>query len=177
MGELHSCILPCAISLSNHRFFSSLFAASKTFTNHIGLASGTSMALFGLSPLFFSVIASKFFTDPASGMLNVTNYTSFIALFNSIVYVAGFVFLRQVPCASNPAHRTEAQEDATSPPENENTPLITTPTRKPVDPTILEMLKRQDFWLLGIFCVLIFGLVRKFGDTISKFIDIPFSVK
>jgi len=145
-------------------YFSSLFAASKTFPNHTGLASGTSMALFGLSPLFFSVIASKFFTDPASGILNVANYTAFIALFNSIIYIAGFVFLRQIPCSP------ETQNDPISLPENETTPLLTTSPRKNADPTIQELLKRKDFWLLGIFCLLTFGLCEMIISNIGTII-------
>lgn len=120
------------------------------------------MALFGLSPLFFSTIASKFFTNPATGILNVASYTNFIALFNSIVYFAGFVFLQHVPCASDPAHTTEAQHDSSIPQDNENTPLIASSTRKLTDPTISELLRFHDFWLLGVFCVLILGLVRTF---------------
>jgi hypothetical protein len=134
------------------------------------------MALFGLSPLFFSVIASKFFTDPISGVLNVANYTSFIALFNSIVYVAGFVFLQRVPCTSDLAHTAEAQDDPVTPPETEHTPLLTS-SRKPADPTIPELLKLPDFWLLAIFCVLLLGLVRIFRSTVVKLSDTLFSAK
>ncbi|OBZ75977.1 putative transporter MCH1 [Grifola frondosa] len=40
-------------------YFALVFAATKTFAHYIGIASGTSMALFGLSPLLLSVLASK----------------------------------------------------------------------------------------------------------------------
>ena len=135
------------------------------------------MSLFGLSPLFFSVIASKFFTDPTSGILHVANYTSFIALFNGIVYLAGFVFLRSVPCASDPVKAAEAQSEPTTRSEDENSPLISPSTRKDADPTVSELLKRRDFWLLGIFCLLILGFVRPFHYSIVKFNDIPSSAK
>lgn len=135
------------------------------------------MSLFGLSPLFFSVIASKFFTDPTSGILHVADYTSFIALFNCIVYLVGFVFLRSVPCASDPVQAAEAQSEPITRSEDENAPLISPPTRKDTDPTIPELLKRRDFWLLGIFCMLILGLVSPFHYNIVKFNDISSSAK
>ena len=54
--------LPCFKSSING-YFSALFAASKSIPNHIGLASGASMALFSLSPLFLSAIATIFFCN------------------------------------------------------------------------------------------------------------------
>jgi len=141
-------------------YFSSLFAASKSFPNHIGLASGTSMALFGLSPLFFSVIASTFFSDPATEALNVTHYTRFLAIFNSIAYVGGFFFLQQIPRNVNCVERTETQSDSVTQAVNEDSPLLAVSRIKPADPTISELLRLPEFWLLGIFGVLTLGLVR-----------------
>ncbi len=51
------------------------------------------MALFGLSPLFLSVLASSFFTDPVSG-LDVTRYVAFIGILAGVVHVIGAINLR-----------------------------------------------------------------------------------
>jgi len=118
------------------------------------------MALFGLSPLFFSVIASTFFCDPATGALDVTHYTRFIAIFNSVTYAGGFVFLQQIPRNVDSVQRAEAQSDPVTLAVNENSPLLAVSRLKPADPTISELLRLPDFWLLGIFGVLTLGLVR-----------------
>ena len=126
------------------------------------------MALFGLSPFFFSVIGSNFFTNPNTGLLDVTHYTRFIALINCIVYAGGFVFLKEVPKAIDVISVTEAQNDCITRAEDENTPLLSNATisayqpvvNKSANPTISELLAQLDFWLLGLFCMMVFGFVR-----------------
>ena len=126
------------------------------------------MALFGLSPFFFSVIGSNFFTNPNTGLLDVTHYTRFIALINCVVYAGGFVILKEVPQAIDVISVTEAQSDCVTRAEDENTPLLSNATtcayqpvvNKSANPTISELLARLDFWLLGLFCMMVFGFVR-----------------
>ncbi|KAJ6496568.1 MFS general substrate transporter [Mycena vitilis] len=60
-------------------YFSSLFAATRTFPLYPGVASGTVMALFGLSPLFFSFVASSFFTAGADSSLDPAQFLAFVA--------------------------------------------------------------------------------------------------
>jgi len=151
------------------RYFSSLFAASKAFPNHIGLASGISMALFGLSPLFLSVVATNCFTDPATRLLNISRFMGFLALLTGSVYILGFINLRGF---KHSPHEAEITADAVE----ENTPQEASPLLEPTSrnrltmqaagPSTIELLHRIDFWLLIIFCVLILGTVRIFSSSI-----------
>ncbi|KAF8969984.1 major facilitator superfamily domain-containing protein [Flammula alnicola] len=143
-------------------YCSSLFAASKYFPNHIGLASGATMALFGLSPLFYSVIATTFFMDPTTGLLNVVSFTAFLALTTGFVYIPGWLNLRRFPINS-----TGGIEPNSSHVEGaiaaETTPLLASestehPSGRPLDPTVGELLKKVDFWLLAIFCIFTLGM-------------------
>ncbi|KAF8797925.1 MFS general substrate transporter [Phlegmacium glaucopus] len=141
-------------------YFSALFAASKGFPNHIGLASGTTMALFGLSPLFLSIVATNFFTDPTTGLLNIPQFMGFLALLTGSVYILGFINLRGLNHSIDEVQITpEAVE--------ENIPQETSPLLAPTsgdrlttqasDPSAMELVHRIDFWLLMAFCVLILG--------------------
>ena len=58
-GEFLSMRQPSYINV--HSYFSSLFAATRTFPRHPGIASGLSMGLLGLSPLVFSLVAGNLF--------------------------------------------------------------------------------------------------------------------
>ncbi|KAI0314268.1 MFS general substrate transporter [Amylostereum chailletii] len=155
--------------------FSSLFAASKNFPNHLGLASGTSMALFGLSPLFLSLLASRFFTDSQTG-LDVTHFLTFLALLSGAVHLIG-AFLLRVPSKEAPGIFQEDEEgpsstDHTRAPSpsstasSERQPLLSKSPQVDVeivevlasepDGTLLDLAKDPYFWLLAMvtFCVL-----------------------
>ncbi|KAI0797721.1 major facilitator superfamily domain-containing protein [Abortiporus biennis] len=79
-------------------YFSIVFSSTTTFPKYMGIASGTSMALFGFSPLLLSVLASKFFTspDPEEG-LNVTNFLAFLAILSGFVHVFGAIVMNGRP--------------------------------------------------------------------------------
>ena len=118
------------------------------------------MALFGLSHLFLLTIASTFFRDPTTGALDFIHYMRFMAIFNSVTYVSGFVFLQQIPRDVDSVESAEAQCDPVTRAVNEDSPLLAVSRPQPADPTISELLRLPDFWLLGIFGVLTLGLVR-----------------
>lgn len=136
-------------------YFSSLFAASKAFPRHLGLASGVSMALFGLSPLFLSVVASKYFTDPQTKTLDVSQFMLFLAILTTTVYLLGAVNLRNIiPDSDSAPERlssSDVEEDI-----RETTALLPKPTPTS-DPTVADLLRSQDFWLLMVFCILTLG--------------------
>ncbi|EAU88607.2 hypothetical protein CC1G_04313 [Coprinopsis cinerea okayama7 len=140
-------------------YFSSLFAASRIFPRHIGVASGTSMALFGLSPLFLSVIASRWFTDQSTETLNVTRYTAFLAISSAAVYFSSALFLH----INSDVEATAASQAASSDIENrdadETTSLLSSNRKPPTyqEQSVLTLLKKSDFWLLAIFCVVTLG--------------------
>src|SRR6266478_9643153 len=75
----------CPLLLTQNSYFSSIFAASKAFPQHPGAASGASMTFFGLSPLLLSLLASRYFTDPTTG-LNVTHFMIFLAFASGITH-------------------------------------------------------------------------------------------
>lgn len=82
-------------------YFSSIFAACKNFPDFIGIASGTSITLFGLSPMFISILASRFFSHPDEG-LDVTRFLQFLALFCGAVHLFGAFTLHIIPLPEDP---------------------------------------------------------------------------
>ncbi|KAI0713812.1 hypothetical protein C8Q76DRAFT_693615 [Earliella scabrosa] len=73
-------------------YFSLVFAATKTFPQSIGIASGTSMSIFGLSPLFLSLIASFKFTPPGE-TLDIPRFFTFMAVATGMIHLtSAFVF-------------------------------------------------------------------------------------
>ncbi|KDR81505.1 hypothetical protein GALMADRAFT_239491 [Galerina marginata CBS 339.88] len=156
-------------------YCSSLFAASKFFPNHIGLASGSSMALFGLSPLFLSTVATSFFTDATTGIVNVPSFTFFLASLTSLVYFFGFISLRLVswPSIQPPIQVRSTQGEETMP--QETSPLLASQetesdSRHILGPTIGELLRKPDFWLLAIFCIFILGVSEMIISNIGTIV-------
>ena len=151
------------------RYFSSLFAASKLFPNHIGLASGASMAIFSLSPLFLSAIATNFFIHPATGQLNIGHFMSFLALLTGFIYTLGFINMQGLKHSIDQVQTTsEAVEENIS---QETSPLLAPTlqgrlTMQASNPTTMELLRRIDFWLLTIFCIFIIGAVCIFSSIL-----------
>lgn len=75
-----------------------MFSATHLFPRYVGIASGTSMALFGCSPLVISVVADKFFTHPSSypqdaRVLNVTQFLTFLVIVTGITHILGSLIL------------------------------------------------------------------------------------
>ncbi|ETW85749.1 hypothetical protein HETIRDRAFT_379852 [Heterobasidion irregulare TC 32-1] len=151
-------------------YFSSLFAASKNFPDYIGVASGSSMALFGLSPLFLSLIASRFFTDPIAG-LNVTQFLTFHAVAAGLVHLLG-AFNLHTPSVSTrlSSLSEESSSFADSDPEESLEPTERTPflpgKQKNVDvqvilvdeeASIADLLRDTQFWLLAIIIMFTLG--------------------
>jgi hypothetical protein len=123
------------------------------------------MALFGLSPLFLSTVATKFFSDPATGQLNIYHFMRFLALLTGFVYILGFINLRGIKHSIDGARITsEVVEENTS---QETTSLLAPRSRSRLtmqasNPSTIGLLGRIDFWLLIFFCILIIGAVRIF---------------
>lgn len=137
------------------------------FPNHLGIASGTSMALFGISPLFLSVIASAYFTDGSSGLLNVSQYKAFLAILTGVVLLSGGWTLRGLASsASQPLHDQETEGHL-----NENTALL--PQRNDneseVDDSVLALLRDKNFWFLAVFCAFSFGAVCALAFPIEDY--------
>jgi hypothetical protein len=121
------------------------------------------MALFGLSPLFLSVIASDFFTDPVSGTLNIILFLKFLAVLTASAHVLGY-FVLHTPSVSyttssiaNHVDRGNIDEDSAL------LPRITRSQRgePPSHPIVDSLHPTQDwsFWLLWLYCLLVIGAV------------------
>ena len=112
--------------------------------------------------------------DPKTGALDVTHYTMFLALLTSVVYIGGFILLQQLPQTVDIVDNTESQENPTH--IGENTPLLaesrSSPTCRPSDPTVSELLRKSDFWLLVLFCVLILGAVSNVISTFDRVLSL-----
>ncbi|KIJ16691.1 hypothetical protein PAXINDRAFT_168186 [Paxillus involutus ATCC 200175] len=150
-------------------WFSSVFAASKNFPGYIGVASGATMALFGLSPTFLSLLASRCFSSP-DDELDVAQFLQFLAILCGCVHLLGGLTLQVLPPASENV-ATEAGLLDNSEDSDEHATLLLNmidsngdenrqsevqvevmeeePTAKQ---SALDVLKDCNFWALAFFC-------------------------
>lgn len=146
------------------------------------------MALFGLSPLMLSKIATTFFISPETRLLDVSSFMNLLAGLTGLVHLFGFITLQSVPQAesrivavpSTPDERTPLV--APKPPIGESAatqlPFQSTSTHTvPVTPkslgddeagqfangqSALDLFQDVNFWILAAYCLLIFGVVCYF---------------
>ena len=146
-------------------FFSAVFAATKNFPSLIGIASSTSMVMFGLSPLFLSLFATNTFTDPQSG-LDLTHYLIFLALVGGTANLFG-AFVLTVPDHHAVLERTDEESEVTI---NENTSLLPAPKKcdeeshviavqEPDEVSLKDLIKDPYFLVLFAFVSLTIGCV------------------
>ena len=115
------------------------------------------MALFGLSPLFLSSIASSWFTNPETNALDVTKFTSFLAVLSAFVYLLGVYSLRLDNDVEADTVAQDHESDYAS--VSETTSLLAKVPPPATDGTILDLLKNSDFWLMVAFCICTLGAV------------------
>ncbi|RDB20968.1 putative transporter MCH1 [Hypsizygus marmoreus] len=136
-------------------YFSSIFAASKSFPHHPGLAAGASMALFGLSPLCLSTLASKFFMDHDSGLLDIVSFLKFMALLTASTHILGafalcspvtYLVSLSLPVSSS---STEAM--------NESSSLLSRKSGVVADANSPDPIPDPYFWLLALYCLIVIG--------------------
>ncbi|KAI9510884.1 MFS general substrate transporter [Russula earlei] len=147
-------------------YFSSLFAASRAFPQYIGAASGASMALFGLSPLFLSLLASEYFTDASTG-LNVTLFFSFLAVASGTVNLIGAFTLRLPQSHDRGASildRVAPRDDEENSTDERQPLLPNKPSRSDVQATPVEgsssalrLFRDPHFWILILILLIILG--------------------
>lgn len=128
------------------------------------------MALFGLSPLFLSLLASTYFTSDEYGF-NVTGFVSFMAVLAGVVHIIGAMNLRTpapTPTDSLVGECRDDEESVADQSPDERTPLIrsklgpgTEVSVAPVEhnQTVLDLLKDPYFWLLGLTTLVCLGSV------------------
>ncbi|GAA5821489.1 hypothetical protein JCM11251_004648 [Rhodosporidiobolus azoricus] len=163
----------CATAAS---YFSAMISCTKSApARHSGLAIGVPCAVFGLSPLFLSFIASAFTTTSrtadTTGELDAGRYLFFLGAFLFVVNGVGAICIKELPWEDN---LEKVIIDALEPPldagesgfspsavpsidgqgSTERTSLL--PPRRPPSPaspnaeqTLRELLSTASFWLLG----------------------------
>jgi hypothetical protein len=112
------------------------------------------MALFGLSPLFFSCIASGLFTEPVEG-LNAPHYLRFIAVGTGVVFLFGALVMR-VPSSDIKDDRPEILDEQTRLLQDESRAASVPELHKD---SIEVVLRDQTFWLLAFVLVILLGVV------------------
>lgn len=124
------------------------------------------MALFGLSPLFLSVLASNFFSDPETG-LDVTRFLKFHATISGCVHLIGAINLRLPPASDTQATSALDDPEQAAEPDERSTLL----PRKPRDyvgiqvipmeihNSSLDLLRDCSFWVLFVVALITLGSV------------------
>lgn len=113
------------------------------------------MALFGLSPYFLSVVASNFFTEPTSGLLEVVPFLKFMAVLTATTHTLG-VFAFRSSSSGNKIKLSNEQERGQA---DENSRLIPqTPGNNPTRP-FPNPIRDQNFWLLALCSLCSIGAV------------------
>ncbi|KAF7322887.1 MFS general substrate transporter [Mycena chlorophos] len=120
-------------------YFSSLFSATHLFPRYPGAAAGTVMALFGLSPLILSFLASTFFMQPDAS-LDLVGFMTFLAASTGSVLFAGTWILP-----------SKTETSSLSQDSEETSPLLGG-TEHAEPESALALLRDPRFWAL--FCVL-----------------------
>ena len=128
------------------------------------------MALFSLSPLFLSAIATNFFIHPATGQLNIYHFMSFLALLTGFVHILGFINMQGLKQTIDRAQTTAEAVEENIP--QETSPLLASESQSLLtiqasNPSTMELLRRVDFWLLVLFCAFIIGAVRIFSSILA----------
>ncbi|KAJ6596781.1 major facilitator superfamily domain-containing protein [Mycena vulgaris] len=126
-------------------YFSSLFAATRSFPAYPGVAAGSVMALFGLSPLFLSFIASSFFTN--SDDLNLVGFLVFLATLSGVVHIFGAMNLR-IPSNPPPVILSSEVDETT---------VLLPHSRNNGRGSSLDLVRDPYFWVLFTLLVLILG--------------------
>ncbi|KXN85482.1 putative transporter MCH1 [Leucoagaricus sp. SymC.cos] len=142
-------------------YFSFLFAASRLFPQQPGIASGTSMALFGLSPLFLTYVAAHWFTNPYTDTLQVVRFTAYLAVVAGAVHIFGALTFRWAGLNAKDEYITSRDPDLSS---SETSQLLTRTLQEEYIPELhvrtdstLGFVKQGQLWLLVLFCVCVFG--------------------
>ncbi|KZS99053.1 MFS general substrate transporter [Sistotremastrum niveocremeum HHB9708] len=145
--------LLCGLGTVNS-YFSTLFAATKNFPQYSGLAAGLSMSIFGLSPLFLSLIAGKFFVAPGD-TLDITRYTCFLAILTGCVHIIGACNLRVYPVLD--AEQIIEPRTPDTPTDEET--LLIPKSNVCADPKtpLPAVLADINFWVLGAVIAVTIG--------------------
>lgn len=123
------------------------------------------MAFFGLSPLFLSLLASRYFTEPTTG-LNVTRFLMFLAIASGITHLIGAFTLRIPSRVASQSDSVPSGGDEESS-IDERQPLLPQKTSRSGvqavradEVSVLHLLRDPYFWSLAFIMLVILGSVR-----------------
>jgi len=148
------------------------------------------MAFFGLSPLFLSLLASRFFTDPTTG-LNVTRFMFFLAFASGITHLIGAFTLRVPTSQCGVASKSDGVAPVASCDEvqssiDERQPLLPKTSRsdaQAVDAnegsSVLHLFRDPCFWSLAFVVLIILGscemIISSIGTIVLSLCPEPIS--
>ncbi|KAF9821388.1 hypothetical protein IEO21_00634 [Rhodonia placenta] len=135
-------------------YFALLFAATKTFPQYMGFATGTSLAIFGTSPLFLSMIVSRLFSTTSSGV-DVARFFVFMAILTGSEYAED---------------RLVDQDERTSllaPSVKSVANVVVVPAPEPDDLAAIDLLKEPSFWVLALIVSLVVGAAEMIKSNIG----------
>ncbi|KAI0705142.1 MFS general substrate transporter [Cytidiella melzeri] len=182
-------------------YFSVVFAATSTFPRYNGIASGTSMALFGSSPLLLTMIATRHFSA-GEGAIDVTHFLTFMAMLTAATHVFGTVALlvqpnKPVGLPEEPViivtdvgeENCSLALEGSSPSEEDNgeesSALLTQikrvaagtqtfPVPEPQHGSVLDLLRDCHFWVLAFVATVVFGSSEMvMANLASIFLSLP----
>ncbi|KAF9564426.1 MFS general substrate transporter [Agrocybe pediades] len=156
-------------------YCSCVLSSSVFFPNHIGFASGSTMALFGLSPFICSVVATRFFMDSSNGTLKIVSFTTFLAVVTLLVYTYGFLVLRRYTWPIREIEEQDSPSTDCHDQVQETTPLLPSErtesqAAQSSEPSAFQALRKLDFWLLFVFCFLILGACEMVISNIGSIV-------
>ncbi len=121
------------------------------------------MALFGLSPLFLTSVASSWFTNRYTGVFQVVQFTAYLAVVTGAVHLMGALTFSRAGLnskdESSPSRDLDYKPDETSRllPCEDRVEYI--PELHAKTDTTVGFLKHGYLWLLVAFCICVFGAV------------------
>ncbi|GAA5907370.1 hypothetical protein JCM6882_002819 [Rhodosporidiobolus microsporus] len=187
-------------------YFSAMISCTKSApARHSGLAIGVPCAVFGLSPLFLSFLASAF-TAPArsadvDGELDAGHYLLFLGAFLFFVNGIGALCIKELPWEDNlekviidalepPIDAGESGFSTSATPSlandqapNERSTLLPRRPASPASPnaeqTLRELLSTASFWLLGAVVFFSTGpaemVMASIGSILESLVSAPLS--
>ncbi|KAI5983058.1 MFS general substrate transporter [Pisolithus albus] len=163
-------------------YFASVFAASKNFPRYMGLATGASTALFGLSPTFLSIVATRYFYHPDTG-LDLVHFLQFLAFLCGGVHIIGGFTMHVLPPAEERVSRSfdtdtedqaELADECTSLlPKTDSITSIEVVSATDDDlrsQSTLDVLKDPNFWVLAFVVSVILGSCEMIMSNIGTIV-------
>ena len=141
------------------------------------------MSLYSLSPLFLSLLASSFFTDPQTG-LDVPKFVTFLAILAGTVHFVGGFLLNNPPNEVPVTADDDGEFEETAPRQSdelsdveevdESAPLVTqskpTAIIHPIgeNHSTLDLLRDPYFWMMFFVFLPMVGSVSRFTSQTSS---------